>query len=51
LPTPSFRFHLTMGTLDVQLYPSRYRTDSGLAPIGMYASKAHYKKAAMNYYE
>ena len=44
LPAPSFRFHLTMDTLGVRLYPSRYRADSGLAPVGTCARRAHEKK-------
>ena len=41
LPSPSFRFHLAMDTLGVRLYPSRCRADSGLAPVGTCARRAH----------
>ena len=34
-----------MDTLGVQLYPSRYRADSGLSPVGTCARGAHNKKA------
>ncbi|MDD4413718.1 MAG: hypothetical protein PHR14_04065, partial [Oscillospiraceae bacterium] len=33
LLTPFSRFHLTMDTLGVRLYPSRYRAGSGLSPV------------------
>ena len=47
LPTPSFRFHLTMDTLGVQLYPSRYRASSGLSPFRFRPCRAHKRKASV----
>ncbi len=43
LLTPFSRFHLTMDTLGVRLYPSRYRAGSGLSPVRTCAHRAHYK--------
>ena len=39
--TPSFRFHLAMDTLGVQLYPSHYRAGSGLSPFRFCPCRAH----------
>ncbi len=44
LLTPFSRFHLTMDTLGVRLYPSRYRAGSGLSPVRTCAHRAHYEK-------
>ena len=44
LLTASFRFHLTMDTLAVQLYPSRCRANSGLTPARNVRRQAHNKK-------
>ena len=49
LPAPSFRFHLTMDTLGVRLYPSRYRADSGLSPVGNVRSQGAQKKPPPEY--
>ena len=49
LPAPSFRFHLTMDTLGVRLYPSRCRADSGLSPVGTCARRAHQKKSSVSF--
>ena len=43
--TPSFRFHLTMDTLGVQLSPSHYRAGSGLSPFRFRPCRAHYEGA------
>ena len=41
LPSPSFRFHLSMDTLGVQLYPSHYRAGSGLSPVRFCPCREH----------
>ena len=41
LPSPSFRFHLSMDTLGVQLYPSHYRAGSGLSPFRFCPCREH----------
>ncbi len=46
LLTPFSRFHLTMDTLGVRLYPSRYRAGSGLSPVRTCAHRAHNKSGA-----
>jgi hypothetical protein len=41
----SSTFHLTMDTLGVRLYPSRYRVGSGLSPFRTCAHRAHNRKS------
>ena len=43
LLTASFRFHLTMDTLAVQLCASRHRVRSGLSPVRLRPCRAHHK--------
>ena len=45
--TPSFRFHLTMDTLGVQLSPSHYRAGSGLSPFRFRPCRAHYERGCL----
>ena len=44
LLTASFRFHLAMDTLAVQLCASRHRARSGLPPVRFRPCRAHYVK-------
>ena len=44
LLTASFRFHLTMDTLAVQLCASRHRVRSGLSPVRLRPCQAHHNE-------
>ena len=45
--TPSFRVHLTMDSLGVQLSPSHYRAGSGLSPFRFRPCRAHYERGCL----